>query len=91
MVRRRSKLKQAEEDAMSRLTAVRWKFQEDELRVEELTIATNLLIEAADHRVLYQLLTLLLEWVRAWHCYTLHTAAQGTGLKRQLHCSDSGS
>jgi hypothetical protein len=51
---------------MSRLSAVRFKWQDQELRVEELTLATNLLIEAADHRVLHQLLILLLEWVRIW-------------------------
>lgn len=64
MVRRRSSCKQPKEDAMSRLAAVRCKWQDRDLPVEELTIATNLLIEASDHRVLNQLLVLLLEWVR---------------------------
>lgn len=64
MVRRRSQYKQAEEDAMSRLAAVRCKWQDHSLPAEELTLATNLLIEAGDHRVLHQLLILLLEWVR---------------------------
>lgn len=67
MVRRRPKYKHAEEDPMSRLLAVRSKWEDQELPDEEQTIATNLLIDAGDHRVIYQLLELLLEWVRG-HC-----------------------
>lgn len=52
---------------MSRLLAVRSKWEDQELPDEEQTIATNLLIDAGDHRVIYQLLELLLEWVRG-HC-----------------------
>ena len=73
MVRRRPKVKQSEQDAMSRLLVVRSKWREQELPDEEVSTATNLLIEAGDHRVIYQLLVLLLEGVRGLCirlCYT---------------------